>query len=111
MKSERLRHSIVIERPVDIRTPSGGFDQSWEVFASVRALVRPLSGREQHFASQTYPTANLMVELRYYPGITSKMRVKFVPSTGATPRYLAIEFVQNVNERNVDMMLTCTEKV
>lgn len=105
LQAGTLRHRIDIEAPaVSIRPASGAVPKAWVPFAAnLAAAVQPLAGREVFAAEGLNAQATFKITLRYQPGITQKMRVKF----GA--RTFDIVSVANVEERNRVTELNCRE--
>lgn len=72
----RLRHRILIERPVATRDEWGGAATAWETFAAhVPAEVVPLSGREFIASAATQAAIVARISIRYVAGIVPAMRV------------------------------------
>lgn len=103
MRAGELRHSVVIESRTLAADSYGGRTETWATFATVWASVEPLSGSEQWRAQQAQSSVSHKVTIRYLSGVDAKMRVKF------GTRYLNIGSVRNVEERNRELELLCTE--
>ena len=89
-----LRHAITIETSADTRQDGGGHKRAWSTFATARACIEPLRGRERLHAMQLQDSVSHKITLRWRSGITPKMRVKF------GTRILNIRAAINVGERN-----------
>ncbi len=82
-KGGELRHVIQFEVPPGsddaARLPSGGVDPDadWPVFATLRAKIESLGGTEQFGAAQFNPESMFRMTIRYYPGLTTAMRIRF----------------------------------
>lgn len=107
MQAGKLRHLIDIQQRTLTADAYGGRDRDWNEaspFATVYAAIEPLSGAEQWRAKQAQSSVSHKVTIRYLAGVNPKMRVKF------GSRYLNIESVQNLGERNRTLELLCTEQ-
>ena len=78
-----LRHVVLIETyavgtdgaPVQ-RGSSGGMQpHNWSTFATIRASINPATGQERIGAATINPRTTHKVTTRYYPGITTAMRM------------------------------------
>ena len=104
MKAGRLRHQIIIQSVVESKDTFGGVDKVWSEFATVRAEIKPLAGREYFANEQNNSTISHKVVIRYLSGVTSKMRILF----GAR----VFEIVSppiNFEEKNIEMQIMCRE--
>jgi SPP1 family predicted phage head-tail adaptor len=109
MRAGKLRRRVDIEQPLLDQNAIGELEQTWSTFAAnVPAQVEPLSGRERIVAQQLNTQLDTRVTLRYISGLTTKMRIKYA-RTGYTPRYLQIEAFVNLDERNREIVVDCTE--
>lgn len=105
MRAGTLRRRIVIETPTETQDTFGEPDVTWSEFASIRASVEPLAGREFFQSRQFDAEISTRFIMRYVSGITAKMRVKY------DSRYFDINAVINVDDRNRETVLMCTENV
>jgi SPP1 family predicted phage head-tail adaptor len=106
MKAGQLRKRIDIEQQALTADGGGGDTESWSALASgIYADVEPLSGRELFQAQQVNDELSHRVTIRYYPGVTSKMRVKY----GA--RVLLIESIIDLEEKHRQVQLMCREVI
>lgn len=101
--ADDLRHSVAIEQRAETKDELGGRVTVWSVFATVWAKIEPTSGREGRNAAKMQATVTHKITLRYYAGITPKMRVRFGTRT------FDIHSVLDIEERNVIMVLSCEE--
>jgi SPP1 family predicted phage head-tail adaptor len=77
LRGGRLRHKITIqELPAGSprQSSSGMRTDSWATFASVRAGIRALSGRELEAAQQRNAALEVEIEIRYLAGVAAGMR-------------------------------------
>lgn len=109
MRAGDLRHQISLQALTDgleAPLPSGAPDQYWDDIATltnIRASIEPLSGRELYAAQQFNSEVTHSVHIRYRAGITDAMRVRF------GTRLFTIHNVLNIEERNRDIQLLCSE--
>lgn len=104
MRAGRLRHQITIQGTTETQNSYGEPVTAWTDFASVRAEITPISGREYFAAQEVRSDVTHRVRLRYLSGVTSQMRIMF------GSRIMDIESVINVNERNHELQLMCVER-
>jgi SPP1 family predicted phage head-tail adaptor len=78
---------------------------AWTDVATIWAKVSPLSAREQWYAQQTHATTSHQVTMRYDSRVTPTCRLKM------GDRIFNIDGSRNVDERNVYMIVGCTEQV
>jgi SPP1 family predicted phage head-tail adaptor len=70
-----LRHRISIEKRSSAQDASGGQLLAWASFASVRASVEPLVGREWESAQQRTARVTTRFRVRYLAGVLPSMRI------------------------------------
>lgn len=95
---------ISIQKNTQTKGTSGGIKDSWSNFLTgVSASIRNKSGNERRATSHGGEVSEERVEfeLDYRPGITGAMRVVY---NGA---YYNIRHVNNINEGNRTLLLTC----
>lgn len=114
MQGGKLRHKVTIEQPVETLGTLGQPEVSWQAFsrpriaANVMQLTGAGGGREIANAEQMQADQTYSVKLRYYKGITSKMRVVWHDSEG--DRFLPIIGPpSNPDGRKREMILACKE--
>lgn len=83
MKVGDLRHRIQIQRPVQVRTDSGAFEEVFETWIRCWAAIEPLSPREIFAAAQVQSDITTRIRIRYRPGITAKMRIAWQREAGS----------------------------
>ena len=106
MKAARLRHQITIQQVNETKDSFGGVTESWVTFATVRAEIKPVSGREYFANEQQNSTISHKVAIRYLVGVTAKMRILF----GARIFDIVSPPI-NFEERNIEMVLMCREVI
>jgi SPP1 family predicted phage head-tail adaptor len=105
-----LRHRVIIENPgTAVADLDGGYTevQTAAVPSPIWASIVPATARdlERVVASAVQSTATHVVTVRYHPAITTKTRLRF------GSRVFAVTGVQNQDERNLELKLTCEEIV
>jgi SPP1 family predicted phage head-tail adaptor len=116
-----LRHSVTLERPgAAVPDADGGFTQTWTALtpATVWAEIKPATARELErvVASAVQSTASHLVTIRYHPEVTTETRItkgrrNANGSLASGSREFHIQGVQNPDERNIALVLVCTEVV
>lgn len=107
MQIGKLRHRIELQAKSE---PEGQDDYGevariWPTIATVWASIEPASGKQLFVAQQVQAEVSHVVTIRYYDGLGPTNRVKF------GTRIFAVNFVRNVDERNVYQELYCKEAV
>lgn len=105
MRCGNLRHKIVIQTTTPTQSGSGALTDVWSTYATLRAEIEPKGGREFFDARQVNAEIDIVFNVRYYSGITPKMRVSW------NSRTFDIQSVINPMERNIEMLIACTESV
>ena len=73
--SGRLRQVITYQTKAQALDEYGGPVDAWVDFATVRASVAPLIGKDLLASMAAQSTAEMRINHRYLPGITSAMRI------------------------------------
>jgi SPP1 family predicted phage head-tail adaptor len=110
MDSGALRHSVILENPgPSIPDGDGGFTQSWapNLPSPVWASITPATSRdlERLVAASVQSVATHVIRIRYHANVTTATRVTY----GA--RVFEVTGVQNPDERNIELVLVCQERV
>jgi SPP1 family predicted phage head-tail adaptor len=103
-----LRHRIEIQAEAATGDGGGGQTDPWAapvVVATVWASIEPLRGDERLRAMRLEDVATHKITIRYRPGITARMRVKF------GTRLLNIRAVIDPQEQRRVLELMCEEGV
>lgn len=79
MNAGKLHHRGTIWRPVDgdEAEARGDPQPTWVQFATVWCSIEPLQGREMQFAQQVHGQVTHKVTLRYLPGVTPRMQLRW----------------------------------
>lgn len=105
MQVGKLRHRVEIQR-----LTQGAYDSlgeavtTWETVATVWASVSPLTGKAFMGAKQAQSHVSHLVRMRFRGDIAPEMRVLHAG------RWLHIDAVLNVEERNRELHLMCVER-
>ena len=103
MNSGDLRHRVELQQRVKSRNAVGEETYSWLTYATVWAAVEPLTGRELYEAQQISAEVTVRVRVRYLKSVSVEHRVLF------DSRGFNVNFVQNIEERNRELVLLCKE--
>lgn len=103
MRAGKLRHPITIQRPVEARDDFGSVTPTWEIFATTRAEILGLSGREFFAAQQVNSEITTKIKIRHRAGILPTMRVLH----GSTVYQLAAPALDPTG-RGEELHLLCT---
>lgn len=77
MEAGQLRERITVQQASETRNTLGETLQSWSTFANVWASVEGVSARESLYAGQQQISISHRVRLRYLPGLTQSMRLRW----------------------------------
>lgn len=88
-----LKERITLERKTKTRDGAGGATVTWASYATVWALVRPMTGRERESAMRTEARAEYLVVIRNRDDILESDRI------GWRGRKLNIAFLKNKGPR------------
>lgn len=75
VRAGRLRQVITYKSKTVTTDAYGGPVEAWADFATVRASVAPLIGKDMMASMAAQSTAEMRINHRYLPGITSAMRI------------------------------------
>ena len=102
----KLRHRIQIQSKDGTTYGTRGEQtDSWVTDATVWCEIRTLSGKEREIAQQIVPQATDQVTIRYLAGVTTEKRVVF------GTRNLNIGHIDNIDQRDIDLVILCGENV
>lgn len=103
MRAGGIPRRINIEQSTPTSDTEGNPGVTWSVYTTLWANVEPLTGTEALQAGQMASSVSHIVLTRYYPGITSDMRIHEPTSN----LYLDIQAVINVREAQQSLQLMC----
>jgi SPP1 family predicted phage head-tail adaptor len=90
----QLRTPVTFQRKLRIADGAGGFNETWETYATTKAHVRNLSGSERLAAGKVASETKVRVVCRYFSNIDTDDRVILAG------RVHNITFINNVEFRN-----------
>ena len=104
MRSGSLRHPVTLQAPLE--TPDGlmGRTETWTDEGTVWAEIWALRGDERIEAAKVEAVVTHRIRIRYWAGLTTKHRIVF------NGRTFNVRFVNNVNERSIEMILDVEER-
>ncbi len=103
MRAGRRNKRILIERPIESTDQYGEKIITWVEFSSCWARVAPLRGKEFFEAQQTNNENIMKITMNYQADISDRYRVVY------DCRYFEIKYIINVEEKNIDHELMCSE--
>jgi len=106
-----LRHLITIQQPTyTTSTTTGEQIPGTPVdLATVKARIKPLSGRLAEIARAIVPTATDEITIRYHAAATVGKQIKFTDRNGAAHLF-TINNVNDLESRGLTMVILCTEE-
>ncbi len=102
-----LRESVTVEAVTETRNSLGEPVQTWSTFATRRAAIVADSYTEAEQRDQIIGTQSFTVRMRFVPGLTGKMRLRWMSRGG---RILYVSGIREVNNRE-EHEITAQEKV
>jgi SPP1 family predicted phage head-tail adaptor len=97
------RHPITFQKQSVTTNDYGEKLSVWEDVITVKAGIYPISGKDYISAVEVNSEVTTKINLRYVPGITDDMRVKF------GDRLFTVIAVMNFQEMNKELQLMCKE--
>lgn len=104
MNVGKLRHRVLIESKTTTNT-GGEVTEEWSPEKAIWASVSPLAGRELEEARRAVPEATHSIATRYHAELTPQTRIKW------GQRYLYVESALDKDERRIEMLSICVERV
>lgn len=105
IRAGEYRNYITIQTVTTSQNSDGSSAETWTTQVSVWAKIQPLTGREYFSAQQTQAEMTHNIYMRYTSGIAPDDRV----SWGS--RVFDIIEAVNVDERGVELILRCKERL
>ena len=97
------RHPITFQKQAETENDYGEKVPTWDDFITVKAGIYPVSGKDYISAVEINSEITHKINLRYVPGISADMRVKF------GTRIFTVIAVLNFQERDKELQLVCKE--
>lgn len=104
MRIGKLRHRLVIEKPVRTADGAGGAAVSWAKLAVVRGSIETPATRERFAAQKIQSEASHLIRMRHLEGIGPEMRIRF------GSRLFKVLGIDDVDERGRELVLNCLEE-
>ena len=105
MRIGALKNRVVLQKKEITEDELKQQTEAWTDFAYVWAAIQPLTGREYFSARQENAEVTTRITIRYLRGVTPDMRIAL------GDKVFDILSVINLDERNVSLVLMCTEVV
>ena len=108
MRPGTLRHRVQLQSVSETPATSGEMTQTWSTFATVWANVTPTGMSELVRGDKVVAARSMQVTIRYSSDVAElspKDRIRY------GDRVLQIESVLNVEERNEELTILCSEVV
>jgi SPP1 family predicted phage head-tail adaptor len=99
------RHVIEFESLENVSDSYGAPFDRWLHVLKTRAAIYPISGKEFYAAETVNSEVSHKVNMRYMPGITPDLRIKF------GDRFFSIISIINFQEKNIQLQLLCKELI
>ena len=110
MRAGALRDYVEVQQKAVTTAVDGNVTETWSTFLACRAQIGSFQGAERFAAGQVLDRGTVPITMRFTPGISPDMRVKFVDvRDNSRQRYFNIQAVENIDQRSVTLMLTCIE--
>ena len=100
-----MRHSVQIQRSTLTPDGAGGYSTTWVTIATVRAAVKPMSGREVVHSQRLDAQMTHEIFMRYRANFTPKDRLLF------RDRAMQVRAIVNVEEANRWLKVAADEGV
>lgn len=112
MRAGRLRTFITIEQQSTALVGPGDQSQVWTMFLQAWAEIVALTGKELVAGDAVQNLATYQVRMRYSPGVTARMRVRYDDAREGATRYLNIVSPpRNTDQRGAEMIFEVQEGV
>lgn len=104
MNPGELRHRITLQKLTNSQDSFGQqIEDNWMDIITVWASIEPLVGKQYFAAEQVQSEISHKIKIRYLPGITPDMRIKY------STRIFQIVSPLNYKELNIELQLMCKE--
>lgn len=109
MTAGELNTRLTVEVPTRVKNDLGESIVVWNETARVWASVNPLTANEQIKVKQAQLTLTHKIRCRYTSVIKSDCRLVYQPAGEEKPRYLNIQGIINIGEKNRELEITAVE--
>lgn len=103
MNPGELRHQVALQSSTMTTNSFGEKITTWSTYALAWAAIKPLQGRELANAKQVHEQIDYEIRIRFRESVDSSHRILF------GSRIFEVQAVLNVDERNKELKLLCTE--
>jgi SPP1 family predicted phage head-tail adaptor len=103
MQVGRLRKRLELQSPNKTQNAYGEEVSPFMTYATVWGSIEPLQGKEMERARQINALISHKVRIRYRSGVSPRFRIKY------GERIFDVNAVLNPEERNIELLLYCTE--
>lgn len=103
MRIGQLRHKIFLVEIVEVQDAMGSFTHNEVLFQELMAEIKPISGNERFISNGLFTEATAQIRCRYVPGVSTKHKIVF------GTRKFDIIYVQNKDERNIELLIIAKE--
>ncbi len=107
MTAGKLRNSIQLQQVSRVPNGSGGFTTTWTTYATVKAMMKPISGSERLHAMKNDSQVRLRAVIRYRSDVQADDRVYYPHRDEA----MNITAVMDLEERHRWLQLDLEEGV
>lgn len=97
------RHYCAVQRLVQTTDGEGGFTNVWSTVGNIWASVKPIRAVQVFEMKSINVDATHHITTRGYGDITEKDRILF------KSRYLEVLTIENIDERDFELFVTCKE--
>ena len=101
MRAGSRRCFITVQAATQVKQANGSMLATWSTFIQVWASIETLKAYEKAAVVSSWPGADQKISFRYVAGILPTMRILF------NNKIYSILGINNVDERNRDLVLTC----
>lgn len=88
---------MMLQKPVEVRSPSGTVTKTWEDVEEIWCEVVPLEGRELYYAQQISSEAEARIRTRYRDDMTTEWHLV---SDNGLDTYSIVKHPLDVNDRH-----------
>lgn len=110
MEAGKLTKQLTIEREITRDNSVGEpVTAAWKAEAIVLGGIHSDGSKEVYRARQVRADTTHVIELRYTPILTTQKRISYTPSGASSPRIFNITGINNVGERNRQLLVSAVE--
>lgn len=114
MQAGKLRFRVELQRRVDAQEEGGQPIHTYETFATVKAGIRALSGREFIAAQQVQADLTTVVTIRFRRDVDETCRIRHVTNNSVSPVeedfYDVVALTPDEKTNRRELKLMCTKR-